>query len=142
MVLKIFIGLPLALGLVSPAVSQNKYIDIKEDTSRTRTIIYFGPTQSELDIVNGKDIDEALDDFTYYISRTDSTMKKLGIKTEYNTADFIQVPYGESQRIVVNRRVQPFGYIFTDGKKKPLVIDYVLTDLDLIETAKDYFGIK
>lgn len=142
MTLKIFMGLLLTLGIVSQAAAQTKYFGIKEDTTRTRTIIYFGPAQTELDVISGKDIDEALDDFAYYISRTDTTMRRLGIKTEYNTADVIEVPYGETQQIIVNRRVQSFGYIFTNGKKKPLIIDYVLTDLDLIELAKDYFGIK
>jgi hypothetical protein len=137
-----FAILVITAGIVAPAAGQARYFGIKEDTTRTRTIIYFSPVQSDLDVAYGKDLDEALDDFAYYISRADSTMKKLGIKTVYNTSTVIEVPYGEAQRITVDRRVQSFGYIFTDGKKRPLVIDYVLTDLDLIETAKDYFGIK
>ncbi len=142
MALRIVVLMAVVIHILSFASAQRKADDKSKDAAHGRTIIYFGPAQSDLDAASGKDLGEALDDFSYYISRTDSTLKRLGIKTEYNTAELIEVKYGDRQKLVVDRRAQPFGYIFFDGKKKPLVIDYVLTDLDLLETAKDFFDIK
>ena len=142
MVVRIAVAMVLVIHILSLASAQRKTGDQNKGAEHTRTIIYFGPAQSELDAASGKDFSEALDDFSYYISRADSTFKRLGITTEYNTAELIEVKYGDRQKVIVNRRAQPFGYVFFDGKKKPLVIDYVLTDLDLLDTAKDYFDIK
>lgn len=142
MAAKILLTLVFLAGLPLPGTAQNRNGGASGDTSHARTIVYFGPAQSELDVLSGKDLGEAFDDFSIYISRADSTLRRLGIGTEYNASPVIIVPYGEGQQIVVDRKIQPFGYIFIDGKKRPLVIDYVLTDLDLIETAKDFFGLK
>ncbi len=132
----------IAMSVPSLLEAQDGSATQRKSTEFSRKIIYFGPAQSALDVVNGKDLDESLDDFAYYISRADTTLKRLGITTEYNASIVIEVPYGENHKALVDRRIQAFGYIFFDGKRKPLVIDYVLTDLDLIDTAKDFFGIQ
>jgi hypothetical protein len=142
MAVRLFVSMVLAILSLSPLNAQGKSAERNKDVEHVRRIVYFGPAQSELDVVSGREPGEALDDFAYYISRADTTVRRLGITTEYNASAVIEVPYGEQQRVIIDRRIQSFGYIFIDGKRKPLVIDYVLTDLDLIDTAKDFFGLK
>jgi hypothetical protein len=43
-------------------------------------------------------------------------------------------------QVIVNRDSVDFGTILYDGKKKPLVLKYVMTDDELKEKIADYFN--
>jgi hypothetical protein len=61
----------------------------------------------------------------------------MGIEPEYYSQKIIVIEY--TQQVIVNRDSVDFGTILYDGKKKPLVLEYVLTDDELKENIAGYF---
>jgi hypothetical protein len=104
-------------------------------------VFIFGPSLAEADSLNS-DESEALDDFSLYSSKIASFVRAEGIKCEYVSARQIRVQYSTVKVFIVNRDSIEFGTILTDGVKKPLLLKYVLTDIDLEEKCKEYFHIK
>ena len=64
-------------------------------------------------------------------------IRELGIEPEYFSQKIIIIGY--KREVIVNRDSVDFGVVLYDGKKKPLVLKYVLTDAELKENISDYF---
>ena len=123
----------LVLGLFNFALSQNQSDSLK---IIKKGVYFFGPSQSELDSSNG-DYLEAYADFSYYTGRVVPFIRELGIEPEYFSQKIIIIGY--KREVIVNRDSVDFGVVLYDGKKKPLVLKYVLTDAELKENISDYF---
>jgi hypothetical protein len=123
----------IAVGLFNFALSQNQ-----PDSLRIYKggVYFFGPSGSELDSAKD-DYMEAYSDFAYYTGRVVPFVRKMGIEPEYYSQKIIVIEY--TQQVIVNRDSVDFGTILYDGKKKPLVLKYVLTDDELKENIADYF---
>jgi len=85
---------------------------------------------------------DAIDDFNYYTNRVVPFLKQNNIKTEYLSDRNIVIKYDIDSRTTVNRDSIDFGTILTDGKSKPKILKYVLTDDELSEDVKLYFKLK
>jgi hypothetical protein len=123
----------IAVGLFNFALSQNQ-----PDSLRIYKggVYFFGPSGSELDSAKD-DYMEAYSDFAYYTGRVVPFARKMGIEPEYYSQKIIVIEY--TQQVIVNRDSVDFGTILYDGKKKPLVLEYVLTDDELKENIAGYF---
>jgi hypothetical protein len=112
----------IVLSLFNFALSQNQ-----PDSLRIykRGVYFFGPSGSELDSAKD-DYMEAYSDFAYYTGRVVPFVRKMGIEPEYYSQKIIVIEY--IPQVIVNRDSVDFGTILYDGKKKPLVLKYVLTD--------------
>ena len=106
-----------------------------------RGVFLFGPSLSEADSLP-TDEAEALSDFSNYSSQIAIFSKNHGITSEYVSARKIEIRYGAMRRRIVDRDSVQFGTIFTDGKKEPVVFNYVATNDELKEKAKEFFGLK
>jgi uncharacterized protein YecT (DUF1311 family) len=100
-------------------------------------VAFFSVTKAEL----RKDADnnEALADFQFYAQRVRDPFKKIGV-------EFEEV-YGHSFRVRIGQEVTVFtptkenvGYYLIIPGKKPRIEYGVMTDSDLFQFAKDYFG--
>jgi hypothetical protein len=107
---------------------------------RGPTIIAFFPpvTQAELE-KDTSGTNEALDDFQFYAAKVREPLSKSAIA-------FHEV-YAHSFRITIGRRSTVFrpekvevGYYFVVPGKEPRVEYGVMTDADLLQAARDYFG--
>jgi hypothetical protein len=123
----------IVLSLFNFALSQNQ-----PDSLRIykRGVYFFGPSGSELDSAKD-DYMEAYSDFAYYTGRVVPFVRKMGIEPEYYSQKIIVIEY--IPQVIVNRDSVDFGTILYDGKKKPLVLKYVLTDEELKGNIVDYF---
>jgi hypothetical protein len=100
---------------------------------------FFAPvTRSDLD--NDPDTNEALSDFQYYAGLVGAPLRKAGI--DFREAD------ARSFRIRNGSRLRTFrigkigvGYYFVAPGRKPQIEYGVMTDSDLLDKARKYFGI-
>ena len=104
-------------------------------------VFVFGPSLAEVDSLN-YDESEALNNFANYSSKIASFVRTKGINCEYITARQIKVQYSSVKVFIVNRDTVEFGTILADGNKEPLLLKYVLTDIQLEEKCIEYFNLK
>ena len=110
-------------------------------TVRRATVIAFFPPVTEQELAADADTNDALDDFQWYAGSARTPLKRGGI-------DFHEL-YVHSFRISVSgRRTVAFrpqgvrvGYYFISPGKRPRIEYGVMTDSDLFEIAREYFGI-
>lgn len=102
------------------------------------TIVAFFPV-TEAELQKDADANEALADFQFYAQKVREPLKKIGI-------EFAEV-YTHSFRIRIGQEVTVFtptkenvGYYLIASGKKPRIEYGVMTDADLLQVAKDYFG--
>lgn len=103
-------------------------------------IAFFHPiSQKELD--NGEGDAEAGDDFSYYSSVVRKPLKNAGIRYETIVARSFRVRVGKKIRVFHTGEIG-IGYYFIAPGKEPHVEEGVMTDDDLVDEARKYFGIK
>jgi len=107
------------------------------DVRRATVIAFFAVTQSELS--KDSDTNEALDDFQFYATKVKQPLEKAGV-------DFREV-YVHAFRVRLGKTVTTFrpvkvdvGYYFVAPGKKPRIEYGVMTDVDLLQVANEYFG--
>lgn len=105
-----------------------------------KCVFIFGPSASESDSVR-PDESEALNDFAYYSSKIAIFARSKGMKCEYISARTINIRFGAKRVFSVSRDSVEYGTILTDGIKEPLLLKYVVTDIDMEKEIRDYFEI-
>ncbi len=103
------------------------------------TIIAFFPiTQAEVD--SDADSAEALSDFNYYVFSVRKRLDKAGIEIQIVNDRSFCIQIGAKVRNFPNPKAR-IGYYFIQPGKEPLVEYDVMTDDDLLDSARKYFGI-
>lgn len=104
------------------------------------TVVAFFAPITEKELENNSDENEALGDFQFYNSNAKSTLHNAGI--EFLEADYV------SFRIRIGKTVRTYrtdkmgvGYIFISPGKAPRIESGVMTDEDLLQVARKYFGV-
>jgi hypothetical protein len=115
------------------SATQRPTIDVRQPT----IVAFFSPvTQAEL---SDGETNEALDDFQYYAGQVRAPLRNAGIKLHEIYAHSFQIRIGK--KITVFHPVKAeVGYYFAVPGKKPRVEYGVLTDVDLLNIAHEYFG--
>ena len=107
-----------------------------------RQIIFWGPSENELDsTMNDEDV-EVYSDYYYYITKATPTLKKLGIELKDTTSLVIKINYDDDKAEIFRREQNSIGYIFNDEEQKPKNSKQVMTEVDIISEAKKFFHIK
>jgi hypothetical protein len=103
------------------------------------TIIAFFPiTQAEAD--SGEDNAEALDDFNYYIFKVDKRLQRAGISIQITNALSFQIQT-EKKLVTFRPKKTDLGYYFIAPGKEPHIEYNVMTDDDILDAARKYFGL-
>ena len=104
------------------------------------TIVAFFPPVTQSELVKEPDTNESLSDFQFYASQVREPLKKAGV-------EFKEV-YARSFRLRLRQTVTTFrpakvevGYYFITPGKKPRIEYGVMTDVDLLQIANEYFGL-
>jgi len=107
---------------------------------RGPAIVAFFEPVSQAKLAKDPDANEALADFQLYATNVREPLRKAGI-------EFHEL-YAHSFRLRVGNRLTTFrpvkvavGYFLILPGKKPRVEYGVMTDADLLQVAKEYFGI-
>jgi len=104
------------------------------------TIVAFFALATEKGKENDPNVNEALSDFQLYYSQASARLQKAGINfPDTNTLSF---------RICIGKKVRRYrmskigvGYFFIAPDKEPHAEYGVMTDEDLLDLARKYFGI-
>ena len=106
---------------------------------RRATVIAFFPPVTDSKLAKDFDTNAALDDFQFYATQVKQPLENIGV-------DFREV-YVHDFRVRLGKTVTTFrpvevdvGYYFVAPGKKPRIEYGVMTDVDLLQVAKEYFG--
>lgn len=102
------------------------------------TIVAFFPNASKAGSDNA-DANEALSDFQFYAERVKKPLNQLGIQFTEHFGGSFRIRSGSGTRLFTPKADTP-GYYFTEHGKRPHIEYGVMTDVDLLALAKDYFG--
>ena len=104
------------------------------------TIVAFFPSVTAKDLDSDQNTNEALSDFQFYIDKAGDSLHKAGIE--------FQEAYAHSFRLRCGNTVRTFriskigvGYYFIAPGKEPYIEYGVMTDVDILDAARKYFGI-
>jgi hypothetical protein len=107
---------------------------------RGPTVVAFSPHVTDAELERDPDKNEVLSDFQLYATQASEPLRKMGV-------DFQQV-YAPAFQIRRGRKLTTFhpgkidvGYYLVAPGKKPRIEYGVMTDIDLVDIAKEYFGI-
>ena len=129
----------LFLCLVSTSGAAAQYLSTRIITGEG--VYIFGPSLAEADNVSVDQV-EALNDFTYYSGRIASFVRARGLTCEYVSARTIKIRFASKRFFTVYRDSVEFGTILADGRNKPRLYKYVVTDDELAKECKEYFNLK
>jgi len=124
----------MALGIsTAAAVAEQPVFAV----SRPTIVAFFPPvTEAQLD----SDLNEVLADFQLYAARVREPLRKAGVDFRVVSARSFQIRVGDKLTTFHPGAVK-VGYYFIAPGKKPLIEYGVATDLDLLATADNYFGV-
>lgn len=129
--------LAVAGALLSPAQSPAA----KEPVIviRRPTIVAFFAPLSQAESKNDSDANEALADFQFYALKAENTLKDKGVDFREVYARSFHVQRGGKSATF--RPGKTVGYYLVSPDKEPRVEYGVMTDVDLLQVAEDYFGL-
>ena len=104
-------------------------------------IAFFAVTQAELDQDSTSGIVNALDDFQWYLPKVAPILRAHNVTLVERYQDtLLLIPLNMPRRTFVARDSVRVGYILWRPPNETQVHWGVMTDIDLICTARDYFG--
>jgi hypothetical protein len=130
----LFIDLTVLVHAQAPTKEPETFV-IRKPT----IVAFFVPvTQSEID--NDEGMNETLSDFQYYVGSVRDTLINAGIEFHEADAWSFKIRVGKKLRIYRTKKAG-VGYYFIAPGKEPNVKEGVMTDQDLLDEARKYFGL-
>jgi hypothetical protein len=105
--------------------------------SRASIVAFFPPVRRE--DLNDGDTNEALSDFQVYAGKAQEPLRKAGIEFHVVYSRSFRLRVGTKSTIFRPGKIE-LGYYFVAPGKTPRVEYGVLTDIDMLEIAKEYFA--
>jgi hypothetical protein len=130
-----FVG--LILGASGSGWSQKSVASPVVDAHQATVVAFYMPaSRSE---AGDADETESLDDFRLYAGRVKGPLTKAGIRFEELYAGSFRIRLGSKTQVF--HSTSGVGYYFVAPGRKPHVVYGVMTDTDLLNLAKQYFGL-
>ncbi len=107
---------------------------------RQPTIVAFFPPVTRPVLESDDDSNEALSDFQFYARQVRTHLEKAGIDFREADARSFRIRMGTNVRIFQTGKIG-IGYYLVAPGKKPHIEYGVMTDTDLLDVARKYFGI-
>ena len=126
------------LSITSSAYAAEKTPVI--DVSGPTLIAFFAPvTQEEVD--KNDETSEALSDFQWHLREVKQKLQKAGITVHELYTRKFEVETGNKKKVFKPGKID-VGYYFVKPGKSPKVEYGVMSNIDIIEAAGEYFGFK
>ena len=138
---RIFIALAIGIAcLQGSSQTGQERADIYEIRRPTVIAFFVANAVKSNDKSTDADAAEAGSDFSYYASLVQEPLSHAGIDFQISEAPSFQI---RNKKSTLNFQASKLGvgYVFIAPGRRPLVKRGVMTDQDLIETAKEYFRI-
>lgn len=135
------VGLFIVICSVRSAQAQSSIEKPVTYVIRKPTIVAFFVPVTESEVADGADTNEALSDFQYYAGSVRDSLLNAGI--EFHEADALSFKIRSGKKLRVFRTGKiGVGYYFIAPGKPPHIQEGVMTDQDLVEEARKYFGLR
>jgi hypothetical protein len=105
------------------------------------TIVAFFPPVTDAELSKDDGTNETLADFQYYAGKIQEPLKKAGIAFHEVYAHSFRIRNEGAETTFRPEKVH-VGYYFVVPGKKPRIEYGVMTDVDLLQIANEYFGTK
>jgi hypothetical protein len=122
--------------LVAPALYAQKPLSI--NVCRPTVIAFFKPASNPQDAIESGD-NESLGDFQVYYGRVQQPLKDRNINSKVVYTPRFRTECGIHVNTFIAKKTM-VGYYFIAPGKSPRVEYGVMTDLDLLKVADEYFG--
>ena len=103
------------------------------------TIVAFFPPVTESELNSDADTNEALSDFQLYADQVQAPLRKAGIDFHVANARSFKIRIGTTIRTFQTGK-DGVGYYLIAPGKRPQIEYGVMTNADLIDVARKYFG--
>ena len=103
------------------------------------TIVAFFPPVTAKDLDDDQNTNEALSDFQFYIDEVRNPLHKAGVELQEAYARSFRIRCGNTVSIFRTSKIS-IGYYFIAPGKKPHIEYGVMTDVDILDVARKYFG--
>jgi hypothetical protein len=130
--------LAVAGALLSPA--QSPAANVPLIVVRRPTVVAFFAPVSQAGLKNDSDANEALADFQFYAIKAQDILEAKGIDFQEVYARSFLVQRGGKSTTFRSGKIT-VGYYLVSPDKEPRVEYGVMTDVDLLQVANDYFGL-
>jgi len=112
-----------------------------------KSVVFFGPTQSEYDALNEdiqSEMNEVLTDFYYYNEKVLPFLNRNKIREFFTDKAIITIQLTGTEIRSFRRQdfKQAVGMIMSDGRQEPKVYLGVATDIDLLKMFEDFFSLE
>jgi len=130
----------LAISFAVPgAVPQSAEKNLKFEIVRPTVIAYFAPNKKAASIDD--EAGEAYEDFQLYANRAEISLEREGIEFHEVYARSFHVGTG-AKLVKFSASKSGVGYYLIAPGKKPRIEYGVMTDIDLLSVAHEYFGMS
>lgn len=102
-------------------------------------VAFFNVTQQEVDEDEG--LAEGLSDFQFYTERAAEHLKQVDVSMHQRYGDSFKVETG-GETIAIDVPSGEHGYYFFAPSMPARAVYGISTDVDIVETAEEYFGLK
>src|SRR3954469_18838551 len=105
------------------------------------TLIAFYPPVRQAQVDSSDDLSEALGDFSFHLSAAQDSLRALGFTIVERPYDSLRVVEGATSReIKLSRDSAQLGYVFIAPGRRDEISYGVMTNMDLINTARRIVG--
>lgn len=128
----------LSLFFLSASASSNQLepaISVKGAT----IVAFFNVTQKEVD--EDEALAEGLSDFQFHTLRAEKQLKQFNVSLHWRYGDSFTVTI-DGETISVHIEKGKRGYYYFAPSKRPNVIYGIGADVDIVQTAEEYFQLK
>jgi hypothetical protein len=120
-------------------IAQNTTKPVPDFVIHGPTIVAFFPPVTAKDLDSDQNTNEALADFQFYNDKASAPLHKAGIEFQEAYAHSFRLRYGNTVRTFRTGKIS-IGYYFATPGKKPNIEYGVMTDADILDIARKYFG--
>jgi hypothetical protein len=105
------------------------------------TIVAFFPSVTAKDLDSDANTNEALSDFQFYNGEVRNSLHKARIEFREADAPSFRIRCGNTVRTFRTGKIS-VGYYFVAPNKEPHIEYGVMTDVDILDAARKYFGLE
>jgi hypothetical protein len=136
---------PVLLALAAATAPRPVRAQVPEDTLRVPvagpTVVAFFPPVTQAEVDADDELAAVLDDFTWHLSSAARALREAGVAVHVRFAAAVRLrDAGTEREFVPGGEMRGVGYLLVLPGRAPRMLRGVMTDIDLLSAAADYFG--